>query len=178
MQGMPVSLPESFSQNPQGADIGLWPLAWGWWALLFITLSILVWAGIWAVKSRRQRKARKQAIAAIKALPADTHNKLQICNQILKRVFMSYFPKGQVEKLHSQQWTQFLEAQLKPAKKAQFQPLFQALNTGLYQKSPELQEDVSREQNQQFDAFCIDYIKQALPPGKKQLQVVEGNSND
>lgn len=178
MQGMPVSLPESFSQNPQGADVGLWPLAWGWWALLALCLILLTLGVVWCVKRVKQQKAKKQAIKALKALPLAQQNNLQYCNQILKRVFMSYFPRGQVESLHSQQWTAFLAAQLKPAKTAKFQVLFQALNSGLYRRTSGEQASTGSEDTTQLVGLAIDYIKLALPPGKKQLIVAEGASHD
>lgn len=169
MQGMPVSLPESFSQNPQGAEIGLWPLAWGWWIVIVVSLIILIGGTYWLIARYRNRRALRQAISHLRTLPPEQQALAQ-CNQILKRAFMSYFPTSLVASLHGVQWVQFMEQQVSDKNKVRFQPLFTALNSGLYQEnkaqSPEYSECASS---------TIAYLKCALPPGRKQRRQVEAN---
>lgn len=169
MQGMPVSLPESFSQNPQGAEIGLWPLAWGWWIVILLSLLVLIGGAYWLVSRYRSQRALRQAISHLKTLPPENRALAQ-CNQILKRAFMSYFPTGVVASLHGIQWTQFMEQQVSEKNKARFQPLFTALNTGLYQELAE-----QSTEHQELVSSTIAYLKCALPPGRKQRKQMEAN---
>ncbi|WP_338292240.1 DUF4381 domain-containing protein [Planctobacterium marinum] len=166
---MPINLPESFSQNPQGAEIGLWPFAWGWWVLLTVSLIALVSLCFWLVARYKKRKALREALKTLGTLQNDADNILAQCNKIIKRVFISYFSPAHVASLHGASWTDFLKLQIKANKKSRFEALFQALDSGLYQRS-----------GQQSIAIEIDviqlttkYLKQALPPGKKQLRNAE-----
>lgn len=169
MQGMPINLPESFSQNPQGAEIGLWPLAWGWWVLLTVSLIVLVSLCFWLVSRYKKRKALHEALKTMGNLQNDTDNTLAQCNKVLKRAFMSYFSPALVASLHGRAWTGFLEQQIKPKKRPRFEKLLKALNSELYQSN------IPKNNVTDIDVIQLttDYLKQALPPGKRQLRMAE-----
>lgn len=95
-------------QTPE--PIGLWPLAWGWW--LIIVLSIVTIALIikWLVKYINDSRAKKQALAMLAEISKEPHpHKTVIAiNDTLKRVMLVYLSREQVASLNSASWANLL----------------------------------------------------------------------
>lgn len=174
MQGMPPSLPDSFSQNPAGAEIGLWPIAWGWWLVIFVSLisiSSLIW---WFIHYRKKRKPLRIAISELQALGHDNENLRSQCNQILKRVFMSYYPVGSVASLHGDTWADFLNKGLSDKNRMVFKPLISHLSASLYHREmSDSEPTLPSITDHEFAQSSIRLVRVQLPPSKKQLDAMQ-----
>lgn len=185
MQGMPPNqtipmgnpaqpLPESFSQNPVGAEIGLWPLAWGWWVVTALSIIILVGLVFWIRHYREQRAYLRMAVKEIESLDVDEAQLKPACNEILKRTFMSYFPVEAIAKLHGDKWALFLKHQLSSKQQVTFAPYLNQLGDGFYQNKANTKSEMTA---QEFVTSSARLLKQTLPPSKKQLQSALPNSH-
>lgn len=172
MQGMPVQLPESFSQNPTGAEIGLWPLAWGWWVILVAVAVSITLLTIWYRSYRKKRRILRQASKALSLLDRNAVDYIAQCNHIIKRAFLSYFPEHTVASLHGEGWQQFLRNNLSNRHQLTLAPLIEQLGVGMYQPAPS--QSVSAETAKQ----ALTLLKATLPPAKKQLLAAEDTPND
>lgn len=171
MQGMPTTLPESFSQNPTGADIGLWPLAWGWWVLIIVSLMAIVGLIIWIRHYYTSRVFLRLAIREVQNISNDSSDLKAACNQILKRTFMSYFPVDTVAQLHGEKWSRFIQNQLTDKNKIHLNAFLTYLANGFYQKHTS--SELPAFSDAEFATATITLMKQALPPSNKQLQLLE-----
>lgn len=108
--------------NPQTAielrDIHLpeavswWPLAWGWWVLIAITL-LLCGIGLWKWLQWRKRQAPiRQALSLLtqleQQLVSEPQKLVAEISVLLRRVAMSRFPCEEVAGLTGQAWLDFL----------------------------------------------------------------------
>ena len=121
-------------------EVGLWPLAWGWWVLLIIVIAVITLSVIWLVKRHKMRLAKRQSIEALQQLSAEHTDWPQQVNALLKRAAMVYFPQGTVEPLHSSHLVEFLTTKLPADKQASAKHNFERLQTSLYERKPSLGE--------------------------------------
>lgn len=163
--GQPPGLPESFSQNPVGAEIGLWPLAWGWWGVIALSIVLLIALVIGIRAYRRNRLFLRMAIKEIQALNTDHDDIKSSCNQILKRTFMSYYPVQVVAKLYGETWSSFLRNQLSAKKQLVLTPLLESLGNDFY-RADAAENKLS---DGEFVTASVNLLKHSLPPSKKQL---------
>lgn len=146
--------------------ISQWPPAIGWWLLLLLSCGLILMTTIWLVRRYRRRLALRQALKELANLSSNNQWP-QALNQLLKRAAISYFPRAQVASLHQQQWLDFLCRQLPKNKQEQFMQPFSLLIEHLY--SPH-SESLKLEE---YKALAATWLKQALPPGKKQREVAD-----
>lgn len=74
-------------------QVGLWPLALGWWLLIIAIGSSLAWLAWHLYRARRNGRYRRQAVAALQSLKAETSNTLATdVSIILKRAALSAYP--------------------------------------------------------------------------------------
>jgi len=129
------------------AEPSAWPLAWGWWLIILITLGALIACGLGLYRYQIKRRAKQQAL-----------NKLAQCqsvseaHNILRQAAMSYFPRQQVAALTGQAWYQFLDGQLS---QSQFAPQQARWEQALYREN-----SADRELIEQAKGW----VKKALPP--------------
>ncbi|MDD1781423.1 DUF4381 domain-containing protein [Enterovibrio sp. ZSDZ35] len=137
---------------------GLWPLAWGWWALL-AALALIIVAVVYALRLRTQkRKAQKEAIKQL----CDTKT-LGDINALLKRAALTYFPRHDVAKLTGHMWLTFLDNQL-PVSKRGF-----VANETLWQKGVFSKEGLNSKELDICKALAKVWLTKALPPKKANL---------
>lgn len=112
--------------------VGFWPLAWGWWLLIVISLATVIGLSIFLVKHiKLKRKTQHAENLLISSTHALSHIELYIAvNTWLKIQAQAAYPFAQ--SLHGDAWVQFLNS-------SAGQPVFtgkqaQALSQGLYQK--------------------------------------------
>ena len=165
--------------NPQGnpldqlkdihlpQEVGLWPLAWGWWLLIVVIVMAVIAGVIYLVKRHRKHQAKRQTVKALVALSESSEHWPQQINSLLKRVAMVYFPTGSVEQLHSSNWVNFLLSQLPANKRERANAGFTQLQSALYQRQLE---EAKFEESQRL---AIEWVKHALPPSGKQIQGVD-----
>ncbi|MCE9679532.1 DUF4381 domain-containing protein [Shewanella sp. AS1] len=90
------------------AEIGAWPLAYGYWLALAAVLILLITSLIWLIKRHKHLAAKRQALQAIKQLDLN-HPQFAIeINAIVKRAAMSYLPRGEIASLDGDAWYRWL----------------------------------------------------------------------
>lgn len=142
-----------------------WPLAWGWWCLIALTILAVV-AIVYALKQKRNKNKLKN-LALNELSTARTPDALQA---ILKRFCLSYYPREQVAGLTGQAWTQFLD------KHANVSPSF-SQNQSDWDKALYQGQAVAEAELKVFQHQCQTWIKQAAPQLiKHQRQVKNHNA--
>jgi hypothetical protein len=93
------------------------PVAWlpatpGWWIVLGWLLAILFLAAWQVVKRSRRNRYRREALAELKAIEAesgiDTAQAAQRIATVLKRTAMVAYPRRDVAGLYGAEWARFL----------------------------------------------------------------------
>ncbi|KHD07972.1 hypothetical protein PN36_32500 [Candidatus Thiomargarita nelsonii] len=100
-----IHLPESISF--------LWPLAPGWWLLLALLLFLIL-VSIWLHRLRKRNAAKRIALRKLKKLEkADAPKKLvQEISTLLRRFYITKYPRKEVASLTGEDWLAFLDNQL------------------------------------------------------------------
>ena len=104
------------------AEIGLWPLAWGWWLLTALLILGLWWLTSSLLKRHRFWRVRR---LALKALQTGTPSAADT-NRVLKQVALHYFPRHQVASFEGRRWSEFLCRQQPALDAASLETLLQA----------------------------------------------------
>ncbi|MEN8219941.1 MAG: DUF4381 domain-containing protein [Pseudomonadota bacterium] len=91
----------------------LWPLAPGWWLLLALLLFLIL-VSIWLLRLRKRNAAKRIALRKLKKLEkADEPKKLvQEISTLLRRFYITKYPRKEVASLTGQAWLAFLDNQL------------------------------------------------------------------
>ncbi|GMQ48294.1 DUF4381 domain-containing protein [Vibrio sp. 10N] len=143
----PLHLPE---------EPGLWPLPWGYWAILvtvLITILLLVWG------ARYYKKRARAKIAAIKLLEANLQSSPSSALEIVRQAALSYFPRQDIAKLTGESWLVFLDSQLESPR---FVANHQQWQQVLYSSG------VNHNQTDQaLVSDCLHWVQHALPPKRK-----------
>jgi len=103
-------------------DIGLWPLAPGWYLLLALALLLCI-ALIWQLRKTRRRLApQRAALQELSQLHSQTPELAWQVSSLLKRVALHYGPREQVAALGGEAWSALLDEAL-PAGSGSFKAL-------------------------------------------------------
>lgn len=93
----------------------LWPLAPGWWLLLALLLFLIL-VSIWLLRLRKRNAAKRIALRKLKKLEkaySDEPKKLvQEISTLLRRFYITKYPRKEVASLTGQAWLAFLDNQL------------------------------------------------------------------
>ena len=122
--------------------VGLWPLAPGWWILLALVLSAVIWLALHWWRQRRANAYRHVAAAALDSAWDDYRQNrqcaefLQALQTLLRRTALHAYPGTPIAGLHGQRWLRFLDHKLQGSEFSQGQG--QALLSAPYQANPEL----------------------------------------
>lgn len=145
---------------------GLWPLAWGWWALFALLIVVMVFAAL-TLRRRYKRNLAKKAVLDLLAQTSNkqsANKKVAAVNDLLRQVCLSYYPRPLLASLSGSSWYAFLDSQ-RPSHKNNFQANQASWQQALYQKT-----SISDELADQLHQQAVEWIKDCLPPSKKQLQ--------
>ncbi|MGS0692934.1 DUF4381 domain-containing protein [Shewanella sp. 30m-9] len=93
-------------------EIGLWPLAYGYWLALFSILVLVMLASVWLIKRRQHRAAKRAALAELATLDIHNQQYASEISSLLKRAAISYWARSQVAQLSGDDWYQWLNAQV------------------------------------------------------------------
>lgn len=116
--------------------IGVWPMAMGWWLLIF--LMILAGVGLFYVlRWWRRYQFKQQFLQELQLIQAQYEK--EACGQkalsqlalLLKRVALTYYPREQVASLYGQEWVAFLQSTGGKDEKDELKHLF---SESLYQE--------------------------------------------
>lgn len=154
-----LSQPQTLPLKPLHLPVepSVWPLPWGYWALLgFIVLSII----LTVLLIRRKRKQERAKKAALKMLTSDVSTLSPAeANEILRQAALSYFPRKEVANLTGQSWLSFLDSQLaSPRFLANESSWYSALYTSAYD---------SKDEGADLISDCKYWVQNALPPKRK-----------
>ena len=137
-----------------------WPLAWGWWAVIVIAITLIALV-FFIVKRRKNNQLPKQeALSYFSNRQSSNRLSPSEAQRILRQAALSYFPREKVAGLSGDDWFAFLDAQLaKPlfsVKQSQWQQ-------ALYQDAS-LMTDEQKKVQQQLVNDCETWLRKALPP--------------
>ncbi|PKG58922.1 DUF4381 domain-containing protein [Shewanella sp. Choline-02u-19] len=93
-------------------EIGLWPLAYGYWLLLLVVLISVAAAFIYLRKRRQHTAAKRAALVELAKLDPSTAQYITNVSEILKRAAMSYCDRSLVAGLSGTHWYAWLTAQV------------------------------------------------------------------
>jgi hypothetical protein len=95
------------------ADIGWWPLAYGWWLLLGLILlgALLILMAIRYRSRRRLRRLALQQLEALDKLPAE--QLAAPLSRLLRQAAVNHFSAAETAGLIGQDWLEFLDRPLK-----------------------------------------------------------------
>ena len=94
-------------QTPEA--VGIWPLAWGWWAVIILTVLAIISIIVAFVKRHRLLKAKKQALALMASYKTlDARKKVAAVNDLLKRVNLAYQNRQDIAELSGNSWADWL----------------------------------------------------------------------
>ena len=132
-----------------------WPLAWGWWAVIIVSLIMIAFAGYQLRRRSRHLAAKQEAITVLKDCQPD--GGLTVINTVLKQAALSYFPRTLVAPLTGAQWLLFLDQQL-PPKYQGFVGLQSLWLQGLFSSIPLTEQQFNNCQQQ-----ALQWLQHAIP---------------
>ena len=97
-----------------------WPPAPGWWVVALLVLAVLVWFGRRLAARYGVYQRRQQMLGWIDHLNAtidphkDPYAYLSTLNRVFKVVALRAFPAQQCALMAGQEWTEFLQQNIKP----------------------------------------------------------------
>lgn len=115
------------------AEPGWWPPAYGWWLLAILLLSLTIWLVRVCLKHYKRNLAKRQALAQLATLNADTKNWPLALNSLLKRMMQTYHPHTAPQALFGEAWINLLTQALPRPKQAAFNTTMRHLQQALYQ---------------------------------------------
>ncbi|WP_297483600.1 DUF4381 domain-containing protein [uncultured Photobacterium sp.] len=136
-----------------------WPLAWGWWAVIIVSL-ILISLVSYRLRCRSHDvAAKKEALGILKTYRFD--DGITAMNTLLKQAALSYFPRTVIAPLTGIQWLTFLDQQL-PTKYRGFVDQQQLWQQGLFSSKP-----LTKQQFQDCQQQALLWLQHALPAKTK-----------
>lgn len=160
--------------------IGWWPLAWGWWLLIGLTLVLLIAVSRFIMGRRHRRKALVFAQKQIELVMRDSEPLQQIhsLNRLLKQTARHYYGAQHVNALHGERWLEWLQASLPSKHKPFFSQAAQHVVSDLYTEKGRA---VTTEDAKQFATACQLWMAhvstRSTPALQSELGTVGGSQN-
>ena len=137
-----------------------WPLAWGWWAVIVIAITLITLVFLIVKRRKNNQIPKQEALSYFSNRQSSNRLSPSEAQRILRQAALSYFPREKVAGLAGNDWLKFLDAQLK-------KPLFVAKQSqwqqALYQDAALMNDDQKKAQ-QQLVNDCETWLRKALPP--------------
>ena len=98
------------------APISWWPLAPGWYLLIFFILVLVLLLAVRLYKKHKHALAKKQALVLLAQYQEgyeqerDAPKTCAQISELVRRVALVYYPRVAVASLHGEAWLQFLNA--------------------------------------------------------------------
>lgn len=143
--------------------ISLWPLAWGWWAVIVIFVVSIALISYFTLRYIRLRKVRKLALQELRSMDITRPDYLNQVNALLKRTCIHYYGNEIVASLHGDSWRRFLLKMLEEKQQSVFESNFTQIQNSMYRKA---------QQPKTLDAETVvaHWLNHALPPKPEKLQ--------
>ncbi|RUO25237.1 DUF4381 domain-containing protein [Aliidiomarina minuta] len=138
----------------EASEVSWWPLAWGWWALILLFLSTIIFIAYYWTKRYLRLRAKRAALVQIN----HSGNSLSELNLLTKRAALAYFPRQQIAPLQGRAWFEFMVQQMPAKRQAAFSAQLEGWQDALYRP----------QQNQEIEAYrsiMKEWVRYALPPG-------------
>jgi len=103
----PEQLLSQLEPNRLPPDIGLWPLATGWWVLIMIVGVLCVIAMVYTFRRYRKNAYRRAGLSRLVELENNAGSAVEL-SETLKIVALNAFPLAQVARLNADEWRDFL----------------------------------------------------------------------
>ena len=137
-----------------------WPLAWGWWAVIVIAITLITLVFLIVKRRKNNQIPKQEALSYFSNRQSSNRLSPSEAQRILRQAALSYFPREKVAGLAGDDWLKFLDTQLK-------KPLFVAKQSqwqqALYQDAALMNDDQKKAQ-QQLVNDCETWLRKALPP--------------
>lgn len=167
---IPLAIANASSSNPQLdealadlADISLgrtpsiWPLAWGWWALIVITTLVLVAAAWLMVMYIKKNKQKRKALRAIQQIDESSAQAFTQLHAILRSTAIHYYGPEQISGLQGSAWQTFLSSKTTHNKSIS-QDLARKLSqleTSMYKRTPSIAVNDAKNAVAQWIKQCV-----------------------
>ncbi len=103
----PEQLLSQLEPNRLPPEIGLWPLATGWWVLIAIFAVSCAIALVYALRRYRKNAYRRAGLSRLLELENSAGSAVEL-SETLKIVALNAFPQAQVARLNASEWRGFL----------------------------------------------------------------------
>ncbi|WP_394167538.1 DUF4381 domain-containing protein [Photobacterium piscicola] len=137
------------------AEPSFWPLAWGWWAVIIISLVLISCLGYRLHHRNHHLAAKKEALTMLKMYQFE--DGVTAINTLLKQAALSYFPRAVIAPLTGEQWLCFLDQQLSPKYRG-FVDQQQLWQQGLFSSKP-----LTEQQFKDCQQQALLWLQHALP---------------
>lgn len=94
-------------------EIGLWPIAYGYWILIIIALMSSIAIFVYLSKRRKHNAAKRAALIELAELDLQATHYIANVSAVLKRAAMSYCERNLVASLSGSTWHKWLSQQVK-----------------------------------------------------------------
>ncbi|MEC4728902.1 DUF4381 domain-containing protein [Shewanella sp. D64] len=130
-----------------------WPIALGYWLVLLILVSTLIFSVVWLTRRYKRAAAKRAVIIELELLDINSANISVDINTLIKRAAISYLPREQVAGLQGQIWYAWMDQQVKHAT-----PALHRLLDLRYQK-----QGLTTDEAQELKQLAKLWLKEALP---------------
>ena len=139
---------------------GFFPLAYGWWLVIFLGLLACGFIGNFLYQKIKHRRAKQAAIRALKKCQSVAE-----INTLLKRAALSYFPRQAIAPLTGSDWLRFLDDKLEQ-KQQGFVNLQEEWIKACYSDNRHLDKVSANDTLNSARALALIWLKKALPAKK------------
>lgn len=113
----PLELPLRDIHLPE--SVAFWPLAYGWWILVFMIIAMIALTVFFYLRTRRNRLSAitmaRHECSRINNEYQEHNDALRLVKQVsilMRRLSISLFPRTQVASLTGDEWLRFLDEQI------------------------------------------------------------------
>jgi hypothetical protein len=103
----PEQLLSELKPNRLPPEIGLWPLATGWWILITIVGVLCAIALVYAIRRHHRNAYRRAGLTRLLVLENNGGSAVEL-SETLKIVALNAFPQVRVARLSAHDWRDFL----------------------------------------------------------------------
>ncbi len=151
--------------------INHYPLAYGWWIVALLLITLVITLSYQLLKKRRLNRAKKQAIIYLKT------NELtdDAIIATIKWACLQYFPRQQIAQLFGKSLSEFLRLQLPDKHQERLMSVITPAIERQYQRSTEASEVT---EHSALNNAAILWLTHALPPKAQRISRSRLNSKN